>query len=80
MVCAAYIDTVWLKPYYWTKYVKFFVKVKVKSVLFEMLNTINTLSAINAITSNYLGWLDLDYHGNGSRTVYKWKWKIQEIM
>ena len=30
----------------------------------------HTLSAANALKSYSLGQLDLDYHGNGSRTVY----------
>ena len=29
-----------------------------------------SLSAVNALTSYYLGYLDLDYHRSGSRTVY----------
>ena len=29
-----------------------------------------SLTAVNALTSYYLGQPGLDYHGNGSRTVY----------
>ena len=66
--------------HYPTKYVKPFVKVKVKSVLCEILNSskfittlqLTTLLAVNFLMSFYLGLLDLDYHGNGSKTVNKY--------
>ena len=39
-----------------------------------------SLTAVNALTSYYWGLLDLDYHGNRSRTVciYKQKW-IEDV-